>query len=303
LSRPALKRTPRWGCRRSNGHPGRPANDRSPWVRGGSAGLRGLPQRLPAFAGLLRSSPHRPACRSRFTSRCRSRSSAAPGPLRVPRGSRPTIAEAGVGVARAASAFGVVFFRGRPHPPPLPSFFWVVGWGDITHAIDTPTENLAAVGSISNATASSLPACAGQMPPPRHLAPLDPSHPGSLPAFDTAAPRPGSRQSVPGRLGSLDTLPPAPPPAAESWERASGTSFEQSTPRARACRLRSRRRKWNLFDGRPLFHLPRRLSPAAVAKMVSAESQNKFGKLVGRRAKGVSPMTQPMASVAVALCD
>jgi hypothetical protein len=34
------------------------------------------------------------------------------------------------------------------------------------------------------------------MPPPRHLAPLDPDHPANLPAFDTAAPRPSSRHQV-----------------------------------------------------------------------------------------------------------
>jgi len=127
------------------------------------------------------------------------------------------------------------------------------------------------------------------MPPPRHLAPLDPDHTASPPAFDTSGfdsdaasrrPHP-SGAALSGSLSRLPpvgstaprlpapcplssrtpsaTLPPAPPPAAERLGMRFVSSELLSGRFGSRIRLRSRRRKWNLFDDRPLFHLPRRL--------------------------------------------
>lgn len=142
------------------------------------------------------------------------------------------------GRARAECAWRRIYFEGCPPTPPLISVLRWLPMGERSRAIDAPDKNLAAVGSISNAPASSLPACAGKMPPPRHLAPLDPSHPDSLPAFDNAAPHPGSGR-VFRLVPHLHTLPPAPPPAAESWESASGSLNLQSTVVGSRFRLRS----------------------------------------------------------------
>lgn len=124
--------------------------------------------------------------------------------------------------------------------------------------------------------------------PPRTLVPFAPLHRATPPAFARAAPRP-----APGRVfrfvPHLHTLPPAHRSAVELSERASATPSGKSTSRARACRLRSRRLKWSLFDARPLLHLTR---VAAVslrrqeAPIGFGQSQNRFGKPVRRGRRG-----------------
>jgi len=79
---------------------------------------------------------------------------------------RPTVASGEVGRGAPRVRLRRIVFQGCPPSPPLISIFWVVGRGNVTQAIDAPTEKLAAVGRWLNAPASSLPACAGECLPP-----------------------------------------------------------------------------------------------------------------------------------------
>jgi len=115
------------------------------WFGGRSAGLR---LDSSAARALATSSPGR----SRSTSLCRSRASAAPRPAsRAPQPQTPPVVTAsrlgsfcsffqgalrslrrGWAVRRRVSASGVLFFKDRPPTPPLLSFFWG-GWPGERH--------------------------------------------------------------------------------------------------------------------------------------------------------------------------
>jgi len=193
---------------------------------------------------------------------------------------RPTVAPASVGVGRPECASGVLFFKDAHPRLRLDRFFWVVGGGGLTQAIDAATEKLAAVGSRLNAPASSLPACAGECRLPgislrstrRTLTVFRPS--------TQAAPRPGSRQSAPCRLRlqTAHCLPPRP------LRRSPGSALRFRLPCYRAELARASASGAVAASG--TFSTPDRYStcPAVSSGGESnygfGESQNKFGKLV-----------------------
>ncbi len=106
--------------------------------------------------------------------------------------------------------------------------------------------------------ASFVPHSAACLPRPRSARLLASCHASGL--RKCSAPRPAA-PCVRSSLAAHDASGPR--SAATRQERASGTSFVLAEVTGSRCRLRSRRLKWNLFDARPLFHLTRRLSPAA----------------------------------------
>ena len=167
---------------------------------------------------------------------------------------------------RAPPAF---CFEGVPTPASASPFFGVAGDGSgAPSVIDVPERKSAAAGGSRDASVSGMAPCCGVLrsfltpqPASPGLAPLASSHRATPPAF-ASAPRPGLRRRVSVRP-SLPHHASGPRSAATRQERASGTSFGLAEVTGSRCRLRSRRLKWNLFDARPLFHLTRRLSPAA----------------------------------------
>lgn len=119
-----------------------------------------------------------------------------------------------MGVARAVSAFGVLFFDGAHSRLRLDRFVGVADDGSgLPERGGHSINEFAAVGSRSNATASEPAERSGlEMPPPRHLVPLGPDHTASPPAFDTTS----SAPRLPASSRVRGTMPPAPPPVAES---------------------------------------------------------------------------------------
>ena len=122
--------------------------------------------------------------------------------------------------------------------------------------------------------------------PPRASMPLPTNPFGS-------APPPQGRQALRSCLTTSMPTPTASPPCGHRlipgapradfkrtkrcrWVWRFGWPYSVATLWARACRLRSRRLKWNLFDARPLFHLTRRLTPAALARIGFARKTKLF---------------------------
>ena len=134
------------------------------------------------------------------------------------------------------------------------------------------------------------------LPRPRSARPSASCHASGLRRLRTAAPGIVFRSC----LTSTPCLPPD-HLRPSLWGRASGTRFEQSTLRARACRLRSRRVKNGSFGVRPLPFLTRRLSPAANGTYRFWPKPKQVGSTCSARneSTGLGRRSNPIESVRV----